>query len=229
MFAQIAIAIKKTRLVSSEKAGQFIISVSARPFNNATDLKSVMLRQISLTNAFEKYNNPVQYLEALKTAGVESDRIYKLFAAIDYKILNSSGLPVSGGERSEFNFLQKIKDAILSDILLIDEPESSFDNIFLKNEVNKFIKEMAETMPVIISTHNNTIGGSIKPDYILYTEKKIISGQTQFFMYSGFPGSKELKDVNGNSIENYEITLDSLEAGEQAYTERRNIYETLKN
>ena len=28
-------------------------------------------------------------------------------------------------------------------------------------------------MPVIISTHNNTIGGSIKPDYILYTEKKI--------------------------------------------------------
>lgn len=229
MFAQIAIAIKKERLVSSEKAGQFIITVSARPFNNATDLKSVMLRQISLANAFEKYNNPVQYLDALKTAGVESDRIYKLFAAIDYKILNSSGLPVSGGEKSEFNFLQKIKDAILSDILLIDEPESSFDNIFLKNEVNKFIKEMAETMPVIISTHNNTIGGSIKPDYILYTEKKIISGKAQFFMYSGFPGSKELKDVNGNSIENYEITLDSLEAGEQAYTERRNIYETLKN
>lgn len=87
MFAQIAIAIKKSRQVSSEKAGQFIISVSARPFNNATDLKSVMLRQISLANAFEKYNNPVQYLEALKTAGVESDRIYKLFAAIDYKII----------------------------------------------------------------------------------------------------------------------------------------------
>ena len=88
---------------------------------------------------------------------------------------------------------------------------------------------MAEKMPVIISTHNNTIGVSIKPDYILYTEKKIISGETQFFMYSGFPGSRELKDVNGNTIENYEITLNSLEAGEQAYTERRNIYETLKN
>lgn len=229
VFAQIAIAIKRNRTISNEKAGQFTINVSARPFTNATDLKSVVLRQMALANAFEKYSNPVLYLEALKAAGVESDRIYKLFAAIDYKILNSSGLPVSGGERSEFNFLQKIKDAILCDILLIDEPESSFDNIFLKNEVNKFIKEMAENMPVIISTHNNTIGGSIKPDYILYTEKKIVGGETKFYTYSGFPGSKVLTDVNGNSIANYDITLDSLEAGEEAYTERKGIYETLKN
>ena len=229
VFAQIAIAIKRNRTISNEKAGQFTINVSARPFTNATDLKSVVLRQMALANAFEKYSNPVLYLEALKAAGVESDRIYKLFAAIDYKILNSSGLPVSGGERSEFNFLQKIKDAILCDILLIDEPESSSDNIFLKNEVNKFIKEMAENMPVIISTHNNTIGGSIKPDYILYTEKKIVGGETKFYTYSGFPGSKVLTDVNGNSIANYDITLDSLEAGEEAYTERKGIYETLKN
>lgn len=228
VFAQIAIALKKNRIISDEKAGKFTISVTARPFDNATDLKKVGLRQISLVRAFDCYNDPVRYLDELKMAGVESDRIYKLFAAIDYNILNSSGLPVSGGERSEFNFLQKIKDSILCDILLIDEPESSFDNIFLKNEVNKFIKEMAEKMPVIISTHNNTIGGSIKPDYILYTEKKIESDGPHFFIYSGFPGAKVLSDVNGNSIENYEITLNSLEAGEQAYTERRNIYETLK-
>ena len=158
--------------------------MSSRPFVNASDLKTVGLRQISLTNAFAKYGDPIQYLNELKAAGVDSDRIYKLFAAIDYKILNSSGLPVSGGERSEFNFLQKIKDAILCDILIIDEPESSFDNLFLKNEVNKFIKEMAENMPVIISTHNNTIGGSIKPDYILYTEKKIQANEPHFNIYS---------------------------------------------
>jgi len=229
IFAQVALAVKKKRTISTEKAGHFTISVSARPFANATDLKTIGLRQVSLTNAFAKYGNPIQYLEELKAAGIESDRIYKLFAAIDYKILNSSGLPVSGGERSEFNFLQKIKDAILCDILIIDEPESSFDNIFLKNEVNKFIKEMAESMPVIISTHNNTIGGSIKPDYILYTEKKMEANEPHFNIYSGYPTAKALKDVEGNSIENYEITLNSLEAGEQAYSERKDIYETLKN
>lgn len=229
VFVQVALAVKKKRTISTEKAGHFTISVSARPFTNATDLKTIGLRQVALTNAFAKYGDPIQYIDELKAAGVESDRIYKLFAAIDYKILNSSGLPVSGGERSEFNFLQKIKDAILCDILIIDEPESSFDNIFLKNEVNKFIKEMAESMPVIISTHNNTIGGSIKPDYILYTEKKLEADGPHFSVYSGYPAAKALKDVEGKSIENYEITLNSLEAGEQAYSERKEIYETLKN
>ena len=229
VFAQVAMDVKKKRTISTEKAGHFTISVSARPFANATDLKTIGLRQVSLIDAFAKYGNPIQYLEQLKAAGVDSDRIYKLFAAIDYRILNSSGLPVSGGERSEFNFLQKIKDAILCDILIIDEPESSFDNIFLKNEVNKFIKEMAESMPVIISTHNNTIGGSIKPDYILYTEKKMEVDGPHFNIYSGYPTAKALKDVAGNSIENYEVTLNSLEAGEQAYSERKDIYETLKN
>lgn len=229
VFAQIATAIKKNKTISTERAGHFTINVSVRPFVNASDLKTIGLKQVSLVDAFAKYESPIQYLNELKTAAIESDRIYKLFAAIDYRILNSSGLPVSGGERSEFNFLQKIKDAILCDILIIDEPESSFDNLFLKNEVNKFIKEMAENMPVIISTHNNTIGGSIKPDYILYTEKKIESGETHFNIYSGYPTAKVLRDVNGNIIENYEITLNSLEAGEQAYSERKDIYETLKN
>ena len=229
VFSKIALAIKNKKTISTEKAGNFTISVSVRPFINASDLKSVVSRQISLSNAFLRYGNPIQYLEELKMAGVEINRIYKLFAAIDYRILNSSGLPVSGGERSEFNFLQKIKDAILCDILIIDEPESSFDNIFLKNEVNRFIKEMAENMPVIISTHNNTIGGSIKPDYILYTEKKIEANEPHFNIYSGYPSAKNLTDVDGNTIENYEITLNSLEAGEQAYSERRDIYETLKN
>ena len=52
---------------------------------------------------------------------------------------------------------------------------------------------------------------------------------TIFNIYSGYPTAKALKDVDGNAIENYEITLNSLEAGEQAYTERKDIYETLKN
>ena len=96
--------------------------------------------------------------------------------------------------------------------------------------MNKVIKEIAEKMPVIISTHNSTIGGSIKPDYILYTEKKIDeTGKPVFRLYSGKPTEKFLKDVDDNSIKNYEITLNSLEAGEDAYSERKGMYEILKN
>lgn len=57
------------------------------------------------------------------------------------------------------------------DMLLIDEPESSFDNIFLKDDVNTLLKDLAEEMPVVVVTHNNTIGGSIHPNYVIYTEK----------------------------------------------------------
>lgn len=229
IFELVALNVKRNRIIGQDKAGNFTISVSVRPFENASDLKTVGLKQVSLADAFTNYETPLLYLDKLKEVGVDSDRIYKLFAAVDYKILNSSNLPVSGGERAEFNFLQKIKDAMLCDILIIDEPESSFDNVFLKNEINKFIKDMANNMPVIISTHNNTIGGSIKPDYILYTDKKIVDCEPCFNIYSGSPTANVLRDVNGDSIENYEITLNSLEAGEQAYLERKEIYETLKN
>ena len=52
---------------------------------------------------------------------------------------------------------------------------------------------------------------------------------THFNIYSGYPTAKALRDVKGNTIENYKITLNSLEAGEHAYSERKDIYETLKN
>jgi len=68
--------------------------------------------------------------------------LYKLFAKISYRILNRDGFEVSGGERSEFRLLQEIKDAQNYDFLLIDEPESSFDNMFLKSDVNQIIREI---------------------------------------------------------------------------------------
>lgn len=56
-------------------------------------------------------------------------------------------------------------------MLLIDEPESSFDNMFLNQEVNERIKEISQKIPVFLVTHNNSIGESIKPDYYMYTKR----------------------------------------------------------
>ena len=88
--------------------------------------------------------------------------------------------------------------------------------------------DIAKEMPVVVSTHNNTIGGSIKPNYILYTEKKIENGSAKFLLYSGKPGDNYLKTVDGDQTKNYQVTIESLEAGESAYTERRNMYVHLK-
>lgn len=67
---------------------------------------------------------------------INNAEIYKFFITVDYRILNEYGLEVSGGEQSEYNLLNSIQDARNYDMLLIDEPESSFDNIFLKDDVN---------------------------------------------------------------------------------------------
>lgn len=226
-FNKVVNELKTYRQINSRDVGHFRISTTTRPYNNATDMKQGS--QVSLVEAFKSYDSPFEFIQKLKETAVESASFYKYFVKVEYKILNSLGTVVSGGERTEFNFLSKVKDAMMSDILIIDEPESSFDNIFLKDEVNTLIKEMSKNMPVIVSTHNSTIGGSIKPDYILYTEKSIENGKVDYKVYEGMPDSKFLRTPSGDSIENYKITMNSLEAGESAYNNRKQGYDLLKN
>ena len=126
--------------------------------------------------------------------------------------------------------LHEIQDALKHDILLIDEPESSFDNIFLNNDVNILIKEISYEIPVVVVTHNNTIGASIRPDFIAYTQKKIINGAIEYSVYFGHPTNKLLRNSKGETINNIDILFNCLEAGEDAYYERKTrAYEILKN
>lgn len=87
---------------------------------------------MAFSGAYENYNNPYKFLISLQNVGIEEAEFYKYFVDIEYQTLNKHGFKVSGGERSEFNLLHEINDALKYDLLLIDEPESSFDNIFLK-------------------------------------------------------------------------------------------------
>ncbi|MEQ9716448.1 MAG: histidinol-phosphatase, partial [Candidatus Asgardarchaeum sp.] len=154
---------------------------------------------------------------------------YKYYVSIEYKILNKYGYEVSGGERSEFNLLQEINDALQYDMLLIDEPESSFDNLFLKNDINELIKNISKTIPVVVVTHNSTVGASIKPDYVVYTKKIVLDNEVKYQIYSGYPSDKKLISLDGEAINNYNIMLNCLEAGEHAYKERGKSYEMLEN
>ncbi len=113
-------------------------------------------------------------------------------------------------------------------MLLIDEPESSFDNLFLRDRVNQIIRSLSENMPVILVTHNNTVGASIRPDYLVYT-KRIIGDGVIYERYYGLPSSKELISYTGTSIKNFQVVLDCLEAGETTYNERKRDYDLLKD
>lgn len=221
---------KSERIIENKNLQGFEIVARSIPFNGAGDLKKLSRLKSAFKDAYDVYGDPYQYLQALKKVeGLEEAEYYKYFVKIEYKILNKDGFEVSGGERSEFNLLQEIQDAQKHDILLIDEPESSFDNLFLKQEVNGIIKNIAQSMPVVIVTHNSTVGASIKPDYLLYTRKELENSEIKYRVYSGSPTSKTLLSVDGKSLNTIDITMNCLEAGNIAYNERRETYENLKN
>ena len=229
-FNAIANLVKQEKVIEEKQIRRFKVIASTKRYSGASELLKKSGKKMVFSDAFTKYENPINYLYALKQIPLlpETD-YYKYFVNVEYKILNEYDIEVSGGERSEFRLLEKIQDAYHYDMLLIDEPESSFDNLFLKKEVNAQLKEISKSIPVIVVTHNNTIGASIKPDFLLYTKKEIINKQPVFKLFSGYPSDKKLKSIDGEEIDNYNILLNCLEAGKEAYNERGQTYEILKD
>ena len=212
-FEKIVGFVKKEKIIEQSDVRRFKIVASTKIFNGAQELLNKSGRKAVFKDAFDVYDNPLAYLDELdKIAILPETEYHKYFVDVEYQILNEHGIEVSGGERSEFNLLEKIQNAHHFDLLLIDEPESSFDNLFLKNEVNEQIKTIAKSVPVIIVTHNNTVGASIKPDYVLYTKKVIVDKRPIFKIFSGYPSDNKLKTVSGEETDNYDIMLNCLEA-----------------
>jgi ATPase subunit of ABC transporter with duplicated ATPase domains len=222
--------LKRPEVVFEENVQGFRVEARKEPYAGPGELRLASGQKTAFSEAFQKYDRPYEFLqELLKKEDLSRSDLYKFFAKIGYRILNRDGFEVSGGERSEYRLLQEIADAQNYDILLIDEPESSFDNLFLNSDVNKVIKEISQTMPVVVVTHNSTVGASVGPDYLLHTRKEIEDGKPIYRIYSGYPTDRELKSVDGKAIGSHAVLLDSLEAGVDAYEGRRDTYESAKN
>jgi hypothetical protein len=229
-FSEIVKLLQEEATISEESIQVFRVVVTKGPFAGAGEIKDASGVRTAFRDAFVQYGHPYSYLqELLGNDALTRSELYKLFAKITYRIMNKDGFEVSGGERSEFRLLQEIKDAQNYDILLVDEPESSFDNIFLRSDVNQIIREISETMPVIVVTHNSTVGASIGADYLLYAKKTVKEDEVVYRLYSGHPTDLTLHSLYGSTISNHEITLNSLEAGDEPYDQRRRGYEAIKD
>jgi len=230
VFERIALEIRKDRTFFEEDLINFKKIGNLTKMNSAQDLKDHSHSRLAFTSAFQKYDEPFQFLKELqKITGLENSTYYQYFTKAKFQVLNEYGFPVSGGERAEFNLLKEIQDALQYDILLIDEPESSFDNLFLKDHVNNLLKNISKEMPVVIVTHNNTVGVTVMPDYLLFTKRIISSDGVCFKIYRGYPTSEKLISMEGDEILNHITVIDCLEAGIDAYVERRQHYEIFKN
>ncbi len=231
-FNDICELVKKERTIELDKIGKFTLIMKTGCYKNVTEIKKHTNRQIALADIFKSsYNDGYKYLQKLSEVNIPKVDYWKYYVNVKFDIINELKLSASGGERTEYNLLNEIKSANDYDILLIDEPESSFDNRFLNEEVNTLIKDISKKIPVILATHNNAMGLSIKPDYILYTNRVVSNGDLNFKIYSGNIASKTLAcaENEDDTVETYEILMDSLEAGEDAYKEREGTYELYKN
>ncbi|MFZ3420307.1 hypothetical protein [Vibrio harveyi] len=229
-FESIVSSIKGSSQESIESLYGYNIVARKEPYKGANDLRRNNGNKGRFSDAFSKYDNAYDFLQELKDIdSIDKSKLHTFFCDINYEVLNSLGYKVSGGERSEFRLLQNINDAYNYDMLLIDEPESSFDNVFLLNKVNKIIKDLSKKMPVILVTHNNTVGASINPDYLLYTRKDVIGGNVNYNIFYGHPTDKVLHSLNGQTQPNYDVIINCLEAGAEPYKVRGDSYEAIKN
>ena len=230
-FNAIANSLKEERAIDSKQSfGKFTIEALAGRYNGAGELKDESRRVVRFSEAYEKYDSPMIFLERLNNLGVlEKAELYRFFCKVRYQVLNQYGKVVSGGERAEFNLLKALRDARQYEMLLVDEPESSFDNLFLKDSVNEVIKEISAELPVVVVTHNNTVGMLMQPDYILYTKREIVEGKDEYYVFSGSSGDKEFKTADGTKkVDSHSTLMDALEAGEEAYVDRKGLYDNFK-
>ncbi len=229
-FSEIAVGLKSEGTIQEKSTQAFTMVASKGPFPGAQELGNASSGRHAFSAPFKEYDKPYRYLRALlEVEGLQKTELYKLFAKISYNILNKDGYSVSGGERSEYRLLQEIKDAQDYDMLLIDEPESSFDNLFLMSDVNVMIKQISESMPVVVVTHNSTVGASATANYQLYASKEREGEDIVYRLYSGHPNNRKLVSPDGKTVSNYTTTLNSLEAGCDAYHGRRTGYEAIKD
>ena len=84
-------------------------------------------------------------------------------------------------------------------------------------------------MPVVVVTHNSTVGASVGADFIIFTTKHHVNGEVNYQIFTGYPTDKQLTNLAGEKISNHEIILNSLEAGEDTYNQRKTNYEAIKN
>lgn len=143
----------------------------------------------------------------------------------EVKLLDSEGVPASGGQAVGFALMLRLNEAKNKPIILIDEPESSLDNAYIKNELNKELKQLARNSMVVVITHNSTLGTLLEPDYLIITSKD--NGGNYSIMSGEFSSSKIKDSINGTEEKSYEKFIEAMESGMDSYTKKGEIYANL--
>lgn len=191
-------------------------------FTNANDVKRALHLQPSVSLDGITRRHARDYLNALLEIDGVTDIADGLFD-LQIGIRDERGSRPSGGQRTECVFLGRLAEAVGKDVVLIDEPESSFDNPFLDEHIASQIRRLSEDSTVFVTTHNQVLGFGLKPNKVFVTSYD--DDSKTYRLHSGDMGDESLASNMTDEIPTVETIIDILEAGRDSYGVRHDYYE----
>lgn len=208
---------KNEATVSEKKIGKFTRTTKRVPYKDARALKAALRTSSSMSGILRMPD--VDFVESILSATGVSD-ISHAFFDISVELKNDLNETVSGGQKAEYLFFKALDRAGSHDVVLIDEPESSFDNPFLNEQIALELKRISAKATVFIATHNNVLGVSIKPDGIVFTE----TTDGAHTIYTCDSSDDTMSSADGKKIKRSKVLMRLMEAGSKAYEDRRPYY-----
>ena len=204
-------------MFDTKPIGKFKRVTKRIQYKDATSLKKAIGATSSLSGIYQLDDEA--FVEKILSAEGSPD-LTKAFFDMKVLLLNERDEEVSGGQKAEYLFFKALDKAASHDLILIDEPESSFDNPFLNELIASELKRISEKATVFIATHNNVLGVSIRPDGIVYTSFE----KGEHRVYAGDIADDKLVTVAGETVKRSDVLLRLMEAGNEAYENRRPYY-----
>lgn len=213
-----------------EKIYGYQIIVKLSPFKNADQFRRDVATNDGVQSDLIIPYSEKSYIKFLKN--LKKKKFFKFANLADYfmhlevQLLDSDGTPASGGQAVGFALMMRLEEAKNKPIILIDEPEASLDNAYIREELIKAIKGLTLSSTVFVVTHNSTLGALLEPDYLIVTTK---NEEKEYHVLTGEFSSHIISKSSDISESSYEKFVEAMEAGIEAYNRKGEIYESLRN
>ena len=206
------------------------IIVKLAPFITADQFRGDFALKEGVKDDLIKPYNDKDYIKFLKNLYkknfFEISNLVKYFLHLEVQLLDSDGTPASGGQAVGFALMMRLEEAKTNSIVLIDEPEASLDNAYIREELIRALKDLSKNSTVFVVTHNSTLGTLLEPDYLIVTTK---TDKEDYHILTGEFSSCTISNNIGSSESSYEKFVEAMEAGIETYNKKGDIYESLNN
>lgn len=222
--------ILKEEILKKENIHGYQIIVKNLPFENANQFRKNAETQEAVADDLIKPYIKGDYLIFLNNLKRKKffklDNLENYLMHMEVELLDSDGIPASGGQAVGFALMMRLEEAKYKPLILIDEPEASLDNAYIRNELIHTIKKLSLDSTVFVVTHNSTLGTLIDPDYLIVTAK---NDDKEYQVLSGSFSSNIISEYNGLQEGSFHKFVDSMESGIENYYKKGEVYENLKD